>query len=167
MVSAVAIPLISAAVGSLLCQGFGIANVAMVYVLGVAVFAIRSSRLESVICTVLNVLSFNFFFVESRYTFAGPERDELACWWEHSFDGPLLVVRSPANQRYSDALALIKSMPNSAPLAILTHRPRSESRRWGRRTEFDTFVREAELARSDVQVHIYSSTWRMAPPRVR
>lgn len=98
---------------------------------------------------------------------SGSERDELACWWEHSFDGPLLVVRSPLNQRYSDALALIKSMPGSAPLAILTHRPRSESRRWGRRTEFDTFVREAEVARSDVQVHIYSSTWRTAPPRVR
>lgn len=57
-------------VGFALFQGFGIANVAMVYVLAVAVCATRTSAWESAAAALLGVLSFNFFFVEPRFTFA-------------------------------------------------------------------------------------------------
>lgn len=62
--------LVTTGVGFASLHVFGIANVAMVYLLGVALCAMRITRAESVIAAVASVLSFNFFFVEPRYTFA-------------------------------------------------------------------------------------------------
>lgn len=66
----VAAAALSTGVGLLLIQGFGLANVAMIYLLGVALGATRVSRIESMAGALLSVLCFNFFFVEPRYTFA-------------------------------------------------------------------------------------------------
>lgn len=56
--------------GFLIFDAFGIANVAMLYLLAVATSAMRCSRTESIIAAVLAVLAFNFFFVHPRFTFA-------------------------------------------------------------------------------------------------
>lgn len=65
------IPGIAASVlGLLLFQSFGIANVAMVYVLAVAIFSVRHSRAESAIASILSVLAFDYIFVTPRFSFA-------------------------------------------------------------------------------------------------
>jgi two-component system sensor histidine kinase KdpD len=51
-------------------EALGIASVAMLFVLGVAFAAGRITPLESAAVSLVGVLSFNFFFVEPRYTFA-------------------------------------------------------------------------------------------------
>lgn len=61
---------LSSGLGFALFQGFGIANVAMIYLLGVALCAMRVTRIESAIAAVLSVFCFNFLFVEPRFTFA-------------------------------------------------------------------------------------------------
>jgi two-component system sensor histidine kinase KdpD len=50
--------------------GIGEANVVMVYLLGVLGVALAGGRGPSALAAVLSVLSFNFFFVEPRITFA-------------------------------------------------------------------------------------------------
>lgn len=57
-------------VGFLLYEPLGIANVAMLYVLAVALVAGRTSPAETAGTALLSVLAFNFVFVEPRYTFA-------------------------------------------------------------------------------------------------
>lgn len=49
---------------------FHLANVAMVYVLGVAIGATRGNSTESALLSLVSVLVFNFYFVEPRFTFA-------------------------------------------------------------------------------------------------
>lgn len=61
---------IATALGFALFELVGIANVAMLYVLGVAIAAVRSYPIESALTAVISVLSFNFFFVEPRFSFA-------------------------------------------------------------------------------------------------
>ena len=47
-----------------------LANLVMVYLLGVVVAGLRIGRLPSVLTAVLNVVAFDFFFVPPRYRFA-------------------------------------------------------------------------------------------------
>lgn len=70
--SATGILMVAAAtgLGFLLYEPLGLANIAMLFVLGVAVAAGRTSRLESSLTALLGVLSYNFCFVEPRFTFA-------------------------------------------------------------------------------------------------
>jgi two-component system sensor histidine kinase KdpD len=49
---------------------FELANLVMVYLLGVTVAGLRFGRGPSVITAVLNVAAFDFFFVPPRFTFA-------------------------------------------------------------------------------------------------
>ncbi len=58
------------ALGMAMFGEFGIANVAMIYVLAVAVFSVRSTRIESALASLLGVLAFDFVFVEPRFSFA-------------------------------------------------------------------------------------------------
>jgi len=53
-----------------LLEPLGLANVAMLFVLAVAIAAGRTTQLESAIIAAMGVLAFNFFFVEPRFTFA-------------------------------------------------------------------------------------------------
>lgn len=46
------------------------ANLVMLLLLGIAVVASRYGRIEAILATFISVLSFNFLFVEPRYTFA-------------------------------------------------------------------------------------------------
>jgi len=62
--------LIAIALGFALYDLVGIANVAMLFVLGAAIAAVRSHPIESSLTALASVLSFNFFFVEPRFTFA-------------------------------------------------------------------------------------------------
>lgn len=57
-------------IGFLLLTPLGIANVAMLFVLAVAIVAGRLNQFESATTALLSVLCFNFFFVEPRFTFA-------------------------------------------------------------------------------------------------
>lgn len=57
-------------IGLSVAETVGSANVAMVYVLSVALAAGRTSKYESVATSILGVLCFNFFFVEPKHTFA-------------------------------------------------------------------------------------------------
>lgn len=56
--------------GFLLYDAVGLANIAMLFVLGVAVAAGRTTRLESVLTAVVGVLTYNYCFVEPRFTFS-------------------------------------------------------------------------------------------------
>ncbi len=56
--------------GFLLYETLGLANIAMLFVLGVAVAAGRTTPWESAITAGVGVLCYNFCFVEPRYTFA-------------------------------------------------------------------------------------------------
>ncbi len=53
-----------------LFEGFGVVNVAMMFLLFVAISAMKCSRTESILAAAVNVLCFNFFFIEPRFTFA-------------------------------------------------------------------------------------------------
>lgn len=66
----IAANVIATAIGFALFEGFGVANIAMVYLLAVSAAAIRCTRLESVVASTLGVLCFDFFFVSPRFTFA-------------------------------------------------------------------------------------------------
>ncbi len=61
---------IETALSFLLFPVFQLANVAMLYVLGVAIGATRGNRTESALLSLVSVLVFNFCFVEPRFTFA-------------------------------------------------------------------------------------------------
>ncbi len=56
--------------GFLFYELLGLANIAMLFVLGVAVAAGRTTRLESAATALAGVLTYNFCFVEPRFTFA-------------------------------------------------------------------------------------------------
>ncbi len=54
----------------LLFPFFHLANVAMLYILGVVLGATRGNRTETALMSLVSVLAFNFCFVEPRFTFA-------------------------------------------------------------------------------------------------
>jgi two-component system sensor histidine kinase KdpD len=62
--------LLATGIGFALFQEFGVVNVAMMFLLFVAISATKCSRTESIIAATINVLCFNFFFIEPRFTFA-------------------------------------------------------------------------------------------------
>ncbi len=55
---------------SLLAERLALANIIMVYLLGVLVVALRAGRGPAALSSVLSVAAFDFFFVPPRYTFA-------------------------------------------------------------------------------------------------
>ncbi len=57
-------------IGWLMVEHFDLANLIMVYLLGVVVVAARYGRWPSVLSSFLSVLSFDFFFVPPRFSFA-------------------------------------------------------------------------------------------------
>ena len=67
---AVGISLASTAVAWLMYPYFELANLVMVYLLGVTISGLRLGRRPSVLTTFLNVMLFDFFFVPPRFTFA-------------------------------------------------------------------------------------------------
>lgn len=62
--------LVCSAVAFALYPRFELANLVMVYLLGVTVAGLRFGRGPSVLTAVLNVAAFDFFFVPPRFTFA-------------------------------------------------------------------------------------------------
>lgn len=62
--------LVCSAVAFALYPHFELANLVMVYLLGVTVAALRFGRGPSALAAVLNVAAFDFFFVPPRFTFA-------------------------------------------------------------------------------------------------
>ncbi len=67
---AVATTLVCSAVAFALYPRFELANLVMVYLLGVTVAGLRFGRGPSVMTAILNVAAFDFFFVPPRFTFA-------------------------------------------------------------------------------------------------
>ncbi len=61
---------LATALGFLFYDALGLANIAMLFVLGVAIAAGRTTRWESAATALAGVLSYNFCFVEPRFTFA-------------------------------------------------------------------------------------------------
>jgi two-component system sensor histidine kinase KdpD len=57
-------------VGMLMTPLFEVANIVMVYLLGVAIVAARSGRGPAILASVLGVAAFDFFFVPPQLTFA-------------------------------------------------------------------------------------------------
>lgn len=57
-------------VAHLMSGAFDLANVAMVYLLGVVIVAARYSRGPAILASILSVAAFDFFFVPPRWTFA-------------------------------------------------------------------------------------------------
>lgn len=66
----VATTLLCSAVAFALYPRFELANLVMVYLLGVTVAALRFGRGPAVMTAILNVAAFDFFFVPPRFTFA-------------------------------------------------------------------------------------------------
>ena len=62
--------LVCSAVAFAMYPHFELANLVMVYLLGVTVAGLRFGRGPSVLTAVLNVAAFDFFFVPPRFTFA-------------------------------------------------------------------------------------------------
>jgi two-component system, OmpR family, sensor histidine kinase KdpD len=58
------------AAGFVMFPHFELTNIAMVYVLGAAIAALRFGRVPAVASAIVNVAAFDFFFVPPRYTFA-------------------------------------------------------------------------------------------------
>ena len=67
---AVVTTLVCSAVAFALYPRFELANLVMVYLLGVTVAGLRFGRGPSVMTAILNVAAFDFFFVPPRFTFA-------------------------------------------------------------------------------------------------
>ena len=67
---AVATTAVCTVVASLMDPHFELANLVMVYLLGVTIAGLRFGRGPSVLTAVLNVAAFDFFFVNPRLTFA-------------------------------------------------------------------------------------------------
>ncbi len=61
---------ICTALGFVMFPHFELTNIAMVYVLGATVAALRFGRMPAAVCAVANVAAFDFFFVPPRFTFA-------------------------------------------------------------------------------------------------
>ncbi len=61
---------LASGLGFLFLPSLHLANVAMIYVLGVALAATRLNRTESSLLSIVSVLAFNFLFVEPRFSFA-------------------------------------------------------------------------------------------------
>lgn len=57
-------------IGFLFYEPLGLANIAMLFVLSVSIAAGRTTQWESATTALIGVLSYNFFFVEPRFTFA-------------------------------------------------------------------------------------------------
>jgi two-component system sensor histidine kinase KdpD len=68
--SALGIVATSSVVAALLAGRFALANLIMVYLLGVLIVALRSGRGPAALASVLSVAAFDFFFVPPRLTFA-------------------------------------------------------------------------------------------------
>ena len=66
--------------------GFELANLVMVYLLGVTVAGLRFGRGPSVLTAILNVAAFDFFFVPPRFTFAIADAQYLVTF------GVMLIV---------------------------------------------------------------------------
>jgi two-component system sensor histidine kinase KdpD len=64
------ITLLCTGVAALMDPSFSATNLVMVYLLGAAIAGLRYGRAPAVLAAVLNVLCFNFFFIEPRFTFA-------------------------------------------------------------------------------------------------
>lgn len=61
---------VATALSSALFARFGETNVAMIYLVGVAIAALRCTRVESMLGATLSVLAFDFFFVHPILTFS-------------------------------------------------------------------------------------------------
>ncbi len=69
-IATVLITAVATGIAALMFHSFEAANLVMVYLLGVAVVASRFGPREAIVSSVLSVLSFDFFFIEPRFTFA-------------------------------------------------------------------------------------------------
>ena len=78
--------LVCSAVAFALYPHFELANLVMVYLLGVTVAGLRFGRGPSVLTAVLNVAAFDFFFVPPRFTFAVADAQYLVTF------GVMLIV---------------------------------------------------------------------------
>src|SRR5205814_10599761 len=68
--AALATVLASTLLAWLMFPRFELANIIMVYLLGVVIVAMRFGRVASALASVLSVAAFDFFFVPPYYTFA-------------------------------------------------------------------------------------------------
>lgn len=70
MIVSVAVVAACTGLGALLTQRFSLANIVMVYLLGVTYVASRHSRNSAIVASVLSVAAFDFCFVPPKWTFA-------------------------------------------------------------------------------------------------
>jgi len=61
---------VTTGIAALMFPFFDLINIVMVYLLGVVVTAVRTSRMPSLLATLLSVAAFDFFFVPPYFTFA-------------------------------------------------------------------------------------------------
>ncbi|MBI3373867.1 MAG: sensor histidine kinase KdpD [Betaproteobacteria bacterium] len=74
---AAATPAAISVLGAVMHGSFALPNIAMVFLLGVVVVAIRFGRGPSVLAVVLSVAAFDFFFVPPRFSFAVADTEYL------------------------------------------------------------------------------------------
>ena len=83
---AAAIPVAISLVGALMQGRLELANIVMIYLLGVVIVAIRLGRGPSILAAVLSVAAFDFFFVQPYLSFAVADTEYLITF------GVMLVV---------------------------------------------------------------------------
>ena len=81
-----AVPAAFTLIGAAMHGSFALSNIAMLYLLGVVVVAIRLGRGPSILAVVLSVAAFDFFFVPPRFSFAVSDTEYLITF------GVMLVV---------------------------------------------------------------------------
>jgi len=106
--------------GLFIFQSFGISNVAMVFVLGVAFCSTKVSPWESAVSALLGVVSFDFFFVEPRFNFAVSDARYVVVFGVML--AVALVISSLTHQLRSQLLASSKRERMTASLYSLSQK---------------------------------------------
>src|SRR5262249_12808011 len=83
---ATTVVLVLTAIATLMVRRFWIANIVMVYLLGVIVVSVTCGRGASIVASILSVAAFDFFFVPPELTFAVSDSQYLITF------GVMLIV---------------------------------------------------------------------------
>lgn len=94
--------------------------------------------------------------------------EQVRSSWVDSVEGRLLLIHCRPGSSLATALEVINTVP-SGPLAVLLAGPPSDSSLkslFSRKSATELRSR-IESARSDIQVHVYESSWIQRQPRIR
>jgi two-component system sensor histidine kinase KdpD len=142
---AVGVTLISAVLSRLMHGSFEQSNLAMIFLLGVALIAARFGRGPSAFASILGVLVFDFFFVTPYHSFAVSDSQYLVTL------GAMLIVA----MLISNLTANVRSQAK-----VAAHRERRASMLYAMSKDLAAAKSEAEIACTAVRhIHVEFGSW--------